>query len=58
MKLSKIYFAFLSILAISIPASAQKFSPGPQVLTFFSNVDDTEQPYGLIEATVQRGATP
>jgi beta-glucosidase len=27
--------------------SAQRLEPGPQVLTFFSNVDDTEQPYGL-----------
>ncbi len=26
---------------------AQKLTPGPQVLTFFSNADDTEQPYGL-----------
>jgi poly(3-hydroxybutyrate) depolymerase len=25
----------------------QKFSAGPQVLTFFSDADDTEQPYGL-----------
>lgn len=25
----------------------QTLSPGPQVLTFFSDVDDTEQPYGL-----------
>jgi poly(3-hydroxybutyrate) depolymerase len=27
--------------------SAQKLSSGPQVLTFFSDADDTEQPYGL-----------
>ena len=27
--------------------SAQKLSPGPQVLTFHSDADDTEQPYGL-----------
>jgi len=26
---------------------AQKLSSGPQVLTFFSDADDTEQPYGL-----------
>lgn len=25
----------------------QKLPAGPQVLTFFSNADDTEQPYGL-----------
>jgi beta-glucosidase len=27
--------------------AAQQLQSGPQVLTFFSNVDDTEQPYGL-----------
>src|ERR671912_790804 len=26
---------------------AQKLPAGPQVLTFFSDTDDTEQPYGL-----------
>jgi fermentation-respiration switch protein FrsA (DUF1100 family) len=26
---------------------AQTLSPGPQVLTFFSDADDTEQPYGI-----------
>ncbi|WAC09738.1 carboxylesterase family protein [Dyadobacter pollutisoli] len=26
---------------------AQKLSPGPQVLSFFSDADDTEQPYGV-----------
>lgn len=29
------------------PALAQKLSSGPQVMTFHSSVDDTEQPYGL-----------
>jgi len=28
-------------------AAAQRLESGPQVLTFFSKVDDTEQPYGL-----------
>src|SRR5690606_29179033 len=28
-------------------ASAQSLPTGPQVLTFYSDVDDTEQPYGL-----------
>ncbi|PLK46350.1 alpha/beta hydrolase-fold protein [Emticicia sp. TH156] len=28
-------------------AFGQKLAPGPQVLTFHSDVDDTEQPYGL-----------
>lgn len=36
-------------LSISIAGNclAQKLSPGPQVLSFFSNTDDTEQPYAL-----------
>ena len=29
------------------PAKAQRLPAGPQVLTFFSDVDDSEQPYGL-----------
>jgi len=28
-------------------SNAQKLPSGPQVLTFFSDADDTEQPYGL-----------
>ncbi|MBC7921955.1 MAG: phospholipase, partial [Ferruginibacter sp.] len=40
-------FSFLPGL-ISAPASfGQKLPAGPQVLTFFSDADDTEQPYGL-----------
>lgn len=39
------------LLFLSVPfyttAMAQKLPSGPQVLTFFSGVDDTEQPYGL-----------
>ena len=27
--------------------AAQSYQPGPQVITFFSTVDDTDQPYGL-----------
>lgn len=34
-------------LAIAHFSYAQKLQPGPQVLTFYSDVDDTEQPYGL-----------
>jgi dienelactone hydrolase len=30
-----------------VPAFGQKLAPGPQVLTFFSEADDTEQSYGL-----------
>ncbi|WP_234734708.1 carboxylesterase family protein [Tellurirhabdus bombi] len=37
----------LFLLAMSHFSYAQKLQPGPQVLTFFSDVDDTEQPYGL-----------
>jgi predicted esterase len=39
-------FVFI-LLAGSRPAPGQTLKPGPQVLTFFSDVDDTEQPYGL-----------
>src|SRR5688572_5704271 len=34
-------------MVTSISASAQKLPTGPQVVTFFSDADDTEQPYGL-----------
>lgn len=37
----------LSLLLSFNNASAQKLPPGPQVLTFHSEADDTEQPYGL-----------
>jgi len=37
----------LGLLAAAPPAPGQVLKPGPQVLTFFSDVDDTEQPYGL-----------
>ncbi|NIJ51987.1 carboxylesterase family protein [Dyadobacter arcticus] len=35
------------LLICSASLVAQKLSPGPQVLNFFSDADDTEQPYGL-----------
>lgn len=38
---------FLSLLLIAGICQAQKLPAGPQVLTFFSDADDTEQPYGL-----------
>jgi poly(3-hydroxybutyrate) depolymerase len=42
---------FLLLIFLSIGmcrlSYAQKLQPGPQVMTIFSNVDDTEQPYGL-----------
>ena len=40
-------FLFLFSFVFLQAASAQKLSAGPQVLTFFSDADDTEQPYGL-----------
>lgn len=36
---------FLSLLAS--PAQAQRLSPGPQDLSFFSSVDDSDQPYSV-----------
>jgi len=36
---------FLLLAGIALPA--QKYSPGPQVLSFHSLVDGTDQPYGL-----------
>jgi predicted esterase len=36
-----------SLLAVAIVATAQVVGPGPQVLTFLSDVDDTDQPYAL-----------
>lgn len=48
MKKHLIYITFLlGIAGIVTPALAQTLASGPQVLTFFSPVDDTEQPYGL-----------
>lgn len=32
---------------LSFAAGAQQFKPGPQVLTFLSDIDDTDQPYAL-----------
>lgn len=32
---------------VAVPAFAQRLPAGPQVLTIFSDIDDTEQPYAL-----------
>ncbi len=45
--LKKVPFLLVIALFISLFTNAQKLSSGPQVLTFHSDVDDTEQPYGL-----------
>jgi poly(3-hydroxybutyrate) depolymerase len=37
----------LLLLVLGAAALGQTLKPGPQVLSFFSDVDDTEQPYGL-----------
>lgn len=42
----KLIFLLL-VMVLSRGASSQTLPAGPQVLTFFSDVDDTEQPYGL-----------
>ena len=39
--------AAVLLLVCASFAPAQNLSSGPQVLTFFSDADDTEQPYGL-----------
>jgi poly(3-hydroxybutyrate) depolymerase len=45
-RLFRIIFIFL-LLAIVHTVFGQQLRPGPQVMTIFSDVDDTEQPYGL-----------
>lgn len=45
-KISFFVFAFLFYISTS-HSFGQKLPSGPQVLTFFSDADDTEQPYGL-----------
>ena len=44
----RIAFPLFALTLITVTdVSSQKLSPGPQVLTFFSDADDTDQPYGL-----------
>lgn len=45
-RLGIVGFLIFNSLVLSV-AMAQKLPEGPQVMTFFSNADDTEQPYGL-----------
>jgi predicted esterase len=46
-KIKDLFIGFFLVTFFQHIAFTQKLSPGPQVLTFFSDVDDTEQPYGL-----------
>lgn len=39
--------AALALIAAFAAPAAQLVAPGPQVLTFFSDADDSDQPYGL-----------
>src|SRR5271170_987620 len=39
--------ATFAVLLAAGASSGQTLQPGPQVLTFFSGIDDTDQPYGL-----------
>jgi pimeloyl-ACP methyl ester carboxylesterase len=41
------YLILAALCLVSTVGTSQKLTPGPQVLTFFSDADDTEQPYGL-----------
>lgn len=45
----KIFFFAVGLLLLAAGRASfgQTLKPGPQVLTFFSDVDDTDQPYGL-----------
>jgi predicted esterase len=44
----KMYFLLALVCTLcQSPLPAQLLSPGPQVTTFHSDIDDTEQPYGL-----------
>src|SRR5215203_5618250 len=44
---SKVSLLVFIVLLTYLSAQAQQLKPGPQVLTFFSDADDTEQPYGI-----------
>ncbi len=39
--------ALMLVLLFSASAGAQVYAPGPQVTTFLSDIDDSDQPYGL-----------
>jgi len=47
--IGRLLICTVTVMCMVLPAklTAQRLESGPQVLTFFSDVDDTEQPYGL-----------
>lgn len=47
MNLKKIIFLLCIFIPALMNSSAQYYQPGPQVETFYSEIDDSEQPYGL-----------
>jgi predicted esterase len=50
MKFKALVFILFLITGVIVPAfvtTGQVFQPGPQVATFYSEIDDSEQPYGL-----------
>lgn len=47
MRIIQLFLFPMSMLLLATGLSAQLLPAGPQVLTFHSSIDDTEQPYGL-----------
>ncbi len=47
MRARRLVFAALATLFLAASALPQTLPSGPQVLTFFSEIDDTDQPYAL-----------
>lgn len=45
--ISRFVMFIVVIICFTGPAGAQRLSPGPQDLSFFSAVDDTDQPYSV-----------
>ena len=46
-RVSRSLIAILFVISAAPPLPAQPYATGPQAVTFASNVDDTDQPYGL-----------
>ena len=44
---SLLLLLILVLTGVTGTASAQRLKPGPQDLSFFSSVDDTDQPYSV-----------